>query len=200
MSDDRSLVVRFLQLPFRLQFSICKRAGLTDFDNTDEAMAAELFRRAGKDQEVMALIRIEVERAEESRKGKPPVCPVDAQQCDSECQARLDRACATETKTESVYERARKLVDGTCLPRSGYPDVEILSCDHGDQIMYALDRGEMAEKRAEEAERERDEARARADRLEQVLKAIGEHEEYDRCGCACVQSVARAALDPPKEG
>jgi hypothetical protein len=69
MSDDRSLVVRFLELPFRFQFSICKRAGLhlADFDDDDEAMAAELFRRAGKDQEVMALIRIEVERAEEER-------------------------------------------------------------------------------------------------------------------------------------
>jgi hypothetical protein len=57
-----------------------------------------------------------------------------------------------------------------------------------------------ARERAEAAERERDEERARADRLEEALKAIVEHEKHDGCGCACVQSVARAALDPPKEG
>jgi hypothetical protein len=157
------------------------------------------------------------------------VCPVDEQQCDAECQARPDRACATETKTESVYERARAAMTlkdydakSTALGRAEAVMMQTALIDDAlrageaaekraeywerTSIWYQKDaslwekRATEEEKRAETAERERDEARARADRLEQVLKAIGEHEEYDRCGCACDKPAARAALDPPKEG
>jgi hypothetical protein len=170
-----------------------------------------------------------------------PACPVDEQQCDAECQARPDRACAADPKSEeSVYDLARRTIR-----EAGERAKNDRSLDYREEaaVRAALDAGEAAEKRAEEAEkreekwrwmvreaelrsipdriqqqdllqeasgkyrkraeaaeRERDEAKTRADRLEQVLKAIGEHEEYDRCGCACDKPAARAALDPPKEG
>jgi hypothetical protein len=75
-------------------------------------------------------------------------CTVDEQQCDAECQARPDRACATETKTENVYERARKALHEACS--RGRLEMTIPvdeQRDHDCLIAAGLIAGEAAEKR-----------------------------------------------------
>jgi hypothetical protein len=125
-----------------------------------------------------------------------------------------------ETKTESVYEWANKAFVDLLRLFPYIPDDKIQTLEDAidagvkaekraeywerTSIWYQKDaslwekRATEEEKRAETAERERDEARARADKLEEALKAIGEHEECDRCGCACDKPAARAALDSLK--
>lgn len=64
---DRQLVREFLKLPFRHQIAIAKDvAGLReiDFDGTYN-MFTELFRRAGKDIEILERLRIAVEKGKE---------------------------------------------------------------------------------------------------------------------------------------
>jgi hypothetical protein len=79
----------------------------------------------------------------------PPACPVDEQQCDAECQARPDRACATDPKSEeSVYERARKALYEAC--DKGRIEMSIPvdeQRDHDCLIAAGLTAGEAAEKR-----------------------------------------------------
>lgn len=62
--DDRRMVRRFLDLPFRHQFTIALRLGLemADFDDDENAIALELFRRAGKDTEFLERLRAEIEK------------------------------------------------------------------------------------------------------------------------------------------
>jgi hypothetical protein len=82
------------------------------------------------------------------------VCPVDEQQCDAECQARPDRSCATETRTESVYERAFKALHEACS--RGRLEMTIPvdeQRDHDCLITAGLIAGKAAEKRAEYWER-----------------------------------------------
>jgi hypothetical protein len=82
----------------------------------------------------------------------PPACPVDEQQCDAECQARPDRACATDPKS-AEWDRARTAIGWLQqVPPYSIPVWTL------DTISRALTVGEAAEKRAVEAERERDEA------------------------------------------
>jgi hypothetical protein len=84
-----------------------------------------------------------------------PVCTVDEQQCDAECQARPDRACATEAKSEeSVYERAFKaLYEARSRGRLEMTIPVDEHRDHDCLIAAGLTAGEAAEKRAEEAEK-----------------------------------------------
>lgn len=101
-------------------------------------------------------------------KETPPVCTVDEQQCDAECQTRPDRKCAEEPKpAESVYERARWELDAEEC------DCEICEdwCRH-ELTLAALDAGEAAEKRAGEAEdRVRDLERYTKDDIENIKSA-----------------------------
>jgi hypothetical protein len=150
---------------------------------------------------------------------------IDEQQCDVERQvspgrkyAPEEEAMSDDTKTESVYERARKVLEAL---EWGFERSVIFAALNAGQaaegyVRDLVEKCRINRERAEAAERERDALKARVKECEAALKAVSTdiaqdaledpigHDERKRAGWYRLfegtMVGVRSALDPPKEG